>query len=39
MHITAMLPLAVGSYTFKHMHSTAVNIFNMRGASEEDVDW
>ena len=38
MHITAVLPLAVGSCTLEDMDSTAVDIFDTRGVSEEDVD-
>jgi hypothetical protein len=34
----AVLPLAVGGCTLKDMDSMAVDIFNTRGAFEEDVD-
>jgi hypothetical protein len=39
MHTSAMLFLAVRGCTFKYMDSMAVNIFDIRGASKEDVDW
>jgi hypothetical protein len=39
MHISAMLPLAVGGRAFEDMDSASVDIFDTRGASEEYVDW
>jgi hypothetical protein len=39
MHITAMLSLAVGGHTFKDVDSVVVDMFDMEGPSEEDIDW